>query len=232
MNIIETTDLNFSYGKQQVIKGLSIKVEQGAIYGLLGRNGNGKSTLMKLLLGLLPSKKGAIKYFGQPKFDYKIFYEIGCLIESPALYDFMTVKEHITMLNLLFKKGHDKIEQTIRTVGLYDEKDKIARKLSTGQRQRLGIALAIFRDPQILILDEPLNGLDSIGIIDIRNLLLKLNKEGTTIILSSHIISEIEKLCTHIGIIEQGRLLFEGQVELIPDSGLENFYLQIINNIE
>lgn len=228
MNIIETFDLKFSYAKHRTINGVSLQVPQGAIYGLLGRNGSGKSTLLKLLLGLLPSDKNRIKYFGNLKISHDIFYRIGSLIETPSCYDFMTVREHIEMCDIIFKKGDCQIDNVINIVGLQSEINKHVKKLSTGQKQRLGIAMAIFRDPDVLILDEPLNGLDSVGIIDMRNLLIKLHCEGKTILLTSHIISELEKLCTNIGIIENGDLVFQGGLDMANNESLEDYYLSFI----
>ena len=228
MNVIETDKLNFSYGKQQVLNKLELKVPENSVYGLLGRNGAGKSTTLKLLLGLLRSKEGSIRYWGSAKYDHTLFYRIGNMIETPALYNYLTVEEHLRMLDILFEKGNGRIAEVLELVGLSDKKRKKAARLSTGLKQRLAIALALFRDPDILILDEPINGLDPVGIIDVRELLLKLQQQGKTILLSSHIIPEMEKLCTHIGIIEQGELKYQGALADIPGESLEDFYISII----
>lgn len=228
MNIIETDKLSFSYGKQQVLNKIDLKIPENSIYGLLGRNGAGKSTTLKLLLGLLRSPKGSIRYWGSAEYDHTLFYRIGNMIETPALYDFLTVREHLEMLDILFNKGDDRIDEVLELVGLPNEKRKKAGRLSSGLKQRLAIALALFRDPDILILDEPINGLDPVGIIDVRELLLKLQQEGKTILLSSHIIPEMEKLCTHVGIIENGELKYQGDLSDIPGDSLEDFYISLI----
>lgn len=228
MNIIETDKLSFSYGKQQVLNKIDLKIPENSIYGLLGRNGAGKSTTLKLLLGLLRSPKGSIRYWGSATYDHTLFYRIGNMIETPALYNFLTVKEHLEMLDILFNKGDDRIDEVLELVGLPNEKRKKAGRLSSGLKQRLAIALALFRDPDILILDEPINGLDPVGIIDVRELLLKLQQQGKTILLSSHIIPEMEKLCTHVGIIENGELKYQGDLSDIPGDSLEDFYISLI----
>lgn len=228
MNVIETSELSHFYGKQQVLNKLDLKIPENSIYGLLGRNGAGKSTTLKLLLGLLRLQEGRICYWGSTEYDHTLFYRIGNMIETPALYNFLTVEEHLKMLDILFEKGTGRIDEVLELVGLSGERRKKASRLSTGLKQRLAIALALFREPDILILDEPINGLDPLGIIDIRELLLKLQQQGKTILLSSHIIPEMEKLCTHIGIIENGELKFQGDLANIPESGLEDFFISII----
>lgn len=228
MNVIETKGLTFSYGKHQILRNLNLQVPQGSIYGLLGRNGAGKSTTLKLLLGLLPCEKKQILFWGEDKYDPTIFFRIGNMIESPAVYNFMTVEEHLKMFDILFKKGAERIDEILSMTGLSGEKNKKASKLSTGLRQRLAIAIALFRDPDLLILDEPINGLDPLGIIDVRELLLKLQREGKTILLSSHIISEMEKLCTHVGIIEEGELKYQGSAGDPGVNKLEDFYISIL----
>lgn len=228
MNAIETSELSYSYGKQQVLNKLDLKIPENAIYGLLGRNGAGKSTTLKLLLGLLRLREGSIRYWGSTEYDHTLFYRIGNMIEAPALYNFLTVEEHLKMLDILFEKGSGRIDEILELVGLSGERRKKASRLSTGLKQRLAIALALFRDPDILILDEPINGLDPVGIIDMRELLLKLQQQGKTILLSSHIIPEMEKLCTHIGIIENGELKYQGDLANIPENGLEDFFISII----
>ncbi|MEG0890908.1 MAG: ATP-binding cassette domain-containing protein [Bacteroidales bacterium] len=228
MNVIETDKLSFSYGKQQVLNKIDLKIPKNSIYGLLGRNGAGKSTILKLLLGLLRTKEGNIRYWGSAEYDHTLFYRIGNMIESPALYHFLTVEEHLKMLDILFKKGNSRVDEVLELVGLSGEKRKKAARLSTGLKQRLALALALFRDPDILILDEPINGLDPVGIIDVRELLLKLQQQEKTVLLSSHIISEVEKLCTHVGIIEQGELKYQGALTDVPGESLEDFYISLI----
>ena len=229
-NTIETIGLSFSYGRNHVLNCLSMHVPKGSIFGLLGCNGAGKSTTLKLLLGLLPSKKGKITFFGESNYGPEIFYRIGNLIESPSYYEYMTVEEHLKMLNIIYKMPELRINEVLAITSLTNEKNKKATNLSTGLKQRLGIAIALFHDPELLILDEPMNGLDPLAIIDIRNLLLKLQQEGKTILFSSHIISEMEKLCTHIGIISEGKMIHEGAVDNIENRDIEGFYISILRS--
>lgn len=230
MNVIETHHLNFSYGKKQILNDLNLQIPQGSIYGLLGRNGAGKSTTLKILLGLLPYRKESVSYWGSTQYDQSRFFRIGNLIESPALYNYMTVEEHLKMYDILFQKGEERIREVLELTGLTQERKKKAGKLSTGLKQRLGLALAIFRNPDVLILDEPTNGLDLLGIMDVREMLLKLQQQGKTIVLSSHILPEIEKLCTHVGIIEYGTLQYQGEIGKIGAGSLEDFYHAILKN--
>lgn len=227
-NTIETNNLSFSYGKHIVLKNMSLIVPENSIYGLLGRNGAGKSTTFKLLLGLLPHGQNSIKYWGNASYGQEVFFRIGNMIESPALYNYMNVEEHLVMQEILFRKGESRIQDVLALVDLQNERKKKASSLSTGMKQRLAIAMALYRDPDLLMLDEPANGLDPIGIIEMRNLLLKLKQQGKTIVLSSHIIAEIEKVCSHIGILEEGELKFQGETEKIEAANLEEFYLQIV----
>jgi ABC-2 type transport system ATP-binding protein len=227
-NIIETVSLNFSYGKNQILKNVALQVPKGSIYGLLGRNGAGKTTLLKLLLGLLPTQAGKIILFEQQKYRHEIFFHIGNMIEVPALYDHLTVVEHLKMLNLLYKQRASRIDDVLDMVGLTNEKNKKAAKLSTGLRQRLALAIALFHDPELLILDEPTNGMDPLGIIEVRKLLLQLQQAGKTIVLSSPIVSEMEKLCSHIGILENGELKYQGSPNALGAQTMEQFYLDIL----
>ena len=178
----------------------------------MGKNGAGKSTTIKILLGLLKLQSGAIYYDGQ-NFSEEVLGKVGNLIESPSFYDHLTAYENLKYLDILFHCGENRINKVLELVDLSSARNKKAKKFSSGMKQRLGIALALFHDPDILILDEPLNGLDPEGVHDMRKLLLKLHSEGKTILLSSHILSEIEKVCTHIGILDEGQLVYQGSIE-------------------
>lgn len=212
--IIETQNLNFSFNKSTpFIENLNLKVPKGSIYGFLGANGAGKSTTIRLLTGLLKSKE-KIKLFG----DYidnsvpQVYSKMGVLIEDAALYDHLTARENLTIICNYHQIAKDRIDEVLTIVNLDDSKKKI-RQYSMGMKQRLGIAIALLPNSELLILDEPVNGLDPQGIREIRELIIHLNKRyGTTIFLSSHLLSEIEKTCTHVGIIKNGRLMFQGVI--------------------
>ncbi|MBF0575458.1 ATP-binding cassette domain-containing protein [Dysgonomonas sp. GY617] len=215
MDAITTTNLNYKYKKQRVLDHIDLSVPIGSIYGYLGKNGAGKSTTIKLLLGLLKSPVNSI-FYEDDEFNnarMKNLGKIGSLIESPCFYQELTAYENLKYLDFIFKCGENRILEILSLVGLNEAKDKKVKRFSTGMKQRLGIAMAIFHDPDILILDEPLNGLDPHGIHDIRELILKLNKQGKTVFLSSHLLTELEKICTHFGILDQGILIYQGKKE-------------------
>ena len=215
MNSIEIKELNFSFGSKQILNKVNLNVPKGSIYGYLGRNGAGKSTTIKLLLGLLNSKDDNIflNDLSIKQDAIKIHSLTGNLIESPCYYTKLTVYENLKYLDVIYKKGEERINEVLELVDLLYAAHSKTSNLSMGMKQRLGIAIAIFHDPEILILDEPLNGLDAQGIYEMRELFLRLNSQGKTIFLSSHILSELERVATHIGIIEGGKMIFEGKKE-------------------
>ena len=215
MKSIEIKDLNFSFGSKQILNQVNLNVPKGSIYGYLGRNGAGKSTTIKLLLGLLNSNEDTIflNELSIKKHPIKIHALTGNLIEEPCFYTKLTVYENLKYLDVIYQKGEERISEVLDLVGLLYAEHYKTSDLSMGMKQRLGIAIAIFHDPEILILDEPLNGLDAQGIYEMRELFLRLNASGKTIFLSSHILSELERVATHIGIIEGGKMIFEGKKE-------------------
>lgn len=212
MESILTKQLSFKIGAKTILDNISLQVPEKGIYGYLGRNGAGKSTTIKLLLGLLEDRTDAIFIQGNSLRTNRtrIYTNVGNLIESPCYYTKLTVFENLKYLDIIHKKGNKRIDEVLEMVDLHREKKKKTDALSMGMKQRLGIAMAIFHDPQLLILDEPLNGLDPQGIVEMRNLFCHLNEQGKTIFLSSHILSELEKIATHIGIIEGGKMIFQG----------------------
>ncbi|HCA06469.1 ATP-binding cassette domain-containing protein [Chryseobacterium sp.] len=233
MESITTKDLSYSIGSKPILNNISLNVPEGSIYGYLGRNGAGKSTTIKLLLGLL--EETGDKIFIQNKSlkqnRTEILASTGNLIESPCFYTKLTVFENLKYLDIIYGKGSKRIDEVLELVDLHKEKKKKASALSMGMKQRLGIAMAIFHDPKLLILDEPLNGLDPQGIFEMRKLFQHLNEQGKTIFLSSHILSELEKTATHIGIIEGGKMVFQGtKNELL--SQVEKDVVLRVNNTE
>ncbi|WP_213278335.1 ABC transporter ATP-binding protein [Chryseobacterium indologenes] len=212
MESITTKNLSYAIGSKTILNNINLNIPEGSIYGYLGRNGAGKSTTIKLLLGLLESSADNIfiqnKSLQQNRTD--ILASTGNLIESPCFYTKLTVFENLKYLDIIYGKGNKRIDEVLELVDLHNEKKKKATALSMGMKQRLGIAMAIFHDPKVLILDEPLNGLDPQRIFEMRKLFQHLNEQGKTIFLSSHILSELEKTATHIGIIEGGQMIFQG----------------------
>ena len=224
--VIETQGLSFSFGDQQVVKSLSLQVPAGSIYGFLGPNGAGKTTTIKMLLNLLQSGEGSIHIFGQElqKNRISILSQIGSLIEQPAIYHHLTGKENLLNRALLLQVDEKRVDEMLKLVQLTNAANKKAGQYSLGMKQRLGIALALLNDPKLLILDEPTNGLDPNGIIEIRELLMRLVSNGKTVFISSHLLAEIEKMATHVGIINNGQLMFQGTIH-----DLQNISQPLIN---
>jgi ABC-2 type transport system ATP-binding protein len=230
--IIKTTELEFSFGKQKVINKLCLEVPKNSIYGFLGPNGAGKSTTIKLLLGLLHSSENNIHLFDKDLKNNKndILSKVGNLIESPTIYRNLTASENLLYLNKIYKKESTRIEEVLKIIGLWEHRNKKAKHFSTGMKQRLGIGMAIFHNPELVILDEPVNGLDPTGVFEIRELLLRLQNDGKTIFISSHILSEIEKLCSHVGIIKNGVMLFQGEINSLISKTKKHIEIQTNDN--
>src|SRR4028119_1039584 len=214
--VIKTTGLSYHYSKGvQTLFDINLNIEKGSIYGFLGPNGSGKTTTLSLLLGLLNNKKGDIEIFGQHLHSNRIdiLKRIGSLIETPSLYGHLTAKENLEVYRSIYGASKERVTEVLKTVGLEDTGKKTAKKFSLGMKQRLSIALALLPNPELLILDEPSNGLDPAGIIELRELIKKLNKEhGMTILISSHLLGEVEKMVSHVGIIYKGKMLFQGSL--------------------
>lgn len=229
MDSITTQNLSYTIGSKTILNNINLTIPEGSIYGYLGRNGAGKSTTIKLLLGLLETHGDNIfiqnKSLKQSRTE--ILAVTGNLIESPCFYTKLTVFENLKYLDIIYHKGNTRIDEVLELVGLEKEKKKKASALSMGMKQRLGIAMAIYNDPQLLILDEPLNGLDPQGIFEMRKLFQHLNSEGKTIFLSSHILSELEKIATHIGIIEEGSMIFQGTKNDLLNKVEKNVVLKV-----
>lgn len=211
--IIETKNLTKQYGAQKSVSGLNIHVKKGRIYGLLGRNGAGKTTTMKMLLGLVKPTCGEVKIWGKALSgnEKKLLPRIGSLIESPGFYPNLTATENLQIFaSLRGVQGRHAIRDALELVSLPYKDRKLFSQYSLGMKQRLAIALAVMHDPELLILDEPINGLDPIGIAEVRSFIRELcDAKGKTILISSHILSEISLLADDIGIIDKGLLLEE-----------------------
>lgn len=212
--VIKTTDLSYRYSKgAQTLFDVNLNIEKGSIYGFLGPNGSGKTTTLSLLLGLLEHQQGSIEIFGKDMRQHRIdiLRRTGSLIETPSLYSHLTAKENLELYRPFYGVKGERIKEVLKIVGLEDTGKKTAKKFSLGMKQRLAIALALLPAPELLILDEPSNGLDPSGIIELRQLVKDLNQQyGMTIVISSHILSEVEKMVSHLGIIYKGKMLFEG----------------------
>lgn len=211
--LVVTQNLMKGFNGVIAVDHVNLHIKRGEIYGLLGPNGSGKTTLMKLLMNLLKPEKGSMEIFGEPlkTSSYSFFRRIGSIIESPVFYDKLSALENLQLhCRYMGYHNEDDIQEALDMVTLTGIKEKKVREFSLGMKQRLAIARAILTKPEFLILDEPINGLDPLGIIEIRDLLKKMNREyGITILMSSHILSEIEHIADTVGILDQGKLLQE-----------------------
>ena len=214
--VIKTTGLSYHYSKDiQTLSDINLEVKQGSIYGFLGPNGSGKTTTLSLVLGLLGKQQGSIEIFGQHLHSNRvgILKKIGSLIETPSLYGHLTAKENLEVYRGVYGVSKERVAEVLDIVRLGDTGKKLVRKFSLGMKQRLSIALALMPNPELLILDEPSNGLDPSGMIELRQLIKRLNKDfGMTIVISSHLLAEVEKMVSHVGIIYKGKMLFQGSL--------------------
>lgn len=231
--ILQTRDLTRTYKQQIAVDQLNLHIPKNSIYGLLGRNGAGKTTTLRMLMGLVKPSSGDIEIFGQKLQTHtkRTLSRIGSLIEMPGFYQNLTAQENLEILARL--RGihrRDAITYALEKVGLHNEPSKIVSQYSLGMKQRLGIAAAIMHEPELLILDEPINGLDPIGIHEMRHFLESLRKEhDVTILISSHILSEIEQLADMVGIIHKGRLLEEITIEELREKNRQYIELEVSN---
>jgi len=211
--MIETVRLTKRYGDLTAVSSLSLHVEKGEIYGFLGPNGAGKTTTIMMLLGLLPPTEGEVKLFGKSLSEdyFNIKRRIGVLSEVQYLYEEMTALEYLRFFGELYQVENvdERIKQVLGQVNLYDRRNELLKGYSKGMKQKLGLARALLHDPEILILDEPVSSLDPYGIKEVRDILMEENQKGKTIFISSHILSEIERTCHRVGIMNRGRLLAE-----------------------
>ena len=219
---IETSGLNymFRYGRK-VVNEVSLKVPDGSIFGFLGPNGAGKTTTIRLLTGMLENDKDNIFIRGKSlkKNLPGIFEGIGTLIETPSLYLHLNGRDNLRVITRLRKMDESRVDEVLQVVGLFNDRKRKVKEYSLGMKQRLGVAMALLPDPSLLILDEPANGLDPAGIIEVREMLKRLNRDlGKTIFVSSHLLNEVERTCTHVGIIHKGLIKFQGTMADLQDS--------------
>ena len=231
---VEIRNLTKVFDGKEVLRGCNLTVQSGTIYGLLGANGAGKTTMFKLITGLLSPTAGNIKVQGETlSIDKKDFLrKIGILIETPVFYDHLSARENLEIHLSYMEHGFQKIEQILEMVGLGDTGKQPVSKFSLGMKQRLAIGRAISHSSQILILDEPINGLDPMGIRQMRDLFLSLAKDGMTILISSHILSEVEHIADVVGVLTDGSVVQEVAISEIKKqypNGLEDYFFQIMS---
>ncbi|PAW92681.1 ABC transporter ATP-binding protein [Mucilaginibacter sp. MD40] len=232
--VIRTEGLSFSFGSQAVVKSISLEVPEGSIYGFLGPNGAGKTTTIKMLLNLLNPSAGSIRIFDMDLQSNRIsiLKQIGSLIEQPAIYHHLTGKENLLNRAMLLQVSEQRVDEMLNLVQLTAAAGKKAGNYSLGMKQRLGIALALLNDPKLLILDEPTNGLDPNGIIEIRELMMRIVKEGKTVFVSSHLLSEVEKMATHVGIINHGKMMFQGTISELQNINQPQIYIETSSSVD
>ncbi|MCI8913721.1 MAG: ABC transporter ATP-binding protein [Lawsonibacter sp.] len=229
MTVIQTMDLSKRYKDRWAVKHLDLRVDQGDIYGFIGQNGAGKSTTLKLLCGLARPTQGETLIFGKPVRDSVARRRVGALIEQPGLYPDLSGRENLRLYAMLLglDSPERQVEEILKTVGLAPGEKKPVRHYSMGMKQRLGVALALMGGPDLLLLDEPINGLDPEGIREMRELLLRLNRErGLTILVSSHILGELSKIATRYGIIQQGRMVEQITAGELAQKCTDSLHLQ------
>ena len=229
---LETRMLTKRFGRgaqaQAAVDRVSLHVPEGEVYGLLGPNGAGKSTLLKMVAGMLHPTEGQIMVAGRP-WRREDLRSIGSLIETPPLYPNLTARENLCVRTTLLGIPDERIDEVLRTVGLTGTGPKRAGRFSMGMKQRLGIALALLARPRLLILDEPTNGLDPIGIEDLRGFIRALPEQGITVVVSSHILGEVAQVADRIGIIAQGRLAYEDRLD--PAADLERLFMDVCREV-
>lgn len=226
--ILKTNALCKQFKGQMAVNKVSLNIPRNSVYGLLGPNGAGKSTTLKMLTGILKPTSGMVTLNGRP-WNRKALNEIGALIEMPPLYENLTARENLKVRTTLLGLPDDRMDEVLEVVRLTDTGKKRAGQFSLGMKQRLGIASALLNHPKLLILDEPTNGLDPIGMEELRELIRSFSGKGMTVILSSHILSEVQQVADHIGIIAQGVLGYEGQLRNGQD--LEQLFMQVIRQV-
>lgn len=225
---VETVCLTKMYQDKAAVRRLDMTVREGEIYGFIGKNGAGKSTAMKMLCGLVHPTEGEIRLFGRPVSDPVIRRRLGVLIESPGLYPHMTARQNVVMKAKCMGLAEERsVDEALLLAGLSDTGKKKVKHFSMGMKQRLGVALALLGNPDLLILDEPINGLDPEGIRELRQLVLRLHEEGKTILISSHILGELSKISTVYGIIKDGEMIEQIYREELEEKCLDYFQVEV-----
>lgn len=219
-SILKISNLTKKYGLLTAVSNLSFDIEKGSIYGILGPNGSGKSTTLGIVLNVVNKTAGDFSWFGGSLTTHQALKKVGAIIERPNFYPYMTAYQNLKLVCKIKGVSYDSIEKILKIVGLDDRKHSKFSTFSLGMKQRLAIASALLNDPEILILDEPTNGLDPQGIHQIREIIKTISQQGTTILLASHLLDEVEKVCTHVVVLRKGKNLYSGRVdELISSHG-------------
>ena len=227
--ILSIKNLHKRYGKIHAVNNVSLEIHKGNVYGILGPNGSGKSTTLGIVLNVVNKTSGEYSWFDGTMKTHEALKKVGAIIERPNFYPYMTAKENLELVCKIKNIDYSKVNEKLEIVGLMDRKDSKFKTFSLGMKQRLAIASALLNDPEILILDEPTNGLDPQGIHQIRDIIRLIASQGTTILLASHLLDEVEKVCSHVLVLRFGKILYSGTVDGISNqSGF--FELQAYSN--
>ncbi|MFY8068353.1 MAG: ABC transporter ATP-binding protein [Flavobacterium sp.] len=228
--ILKITQLNKIFNKHlHAVKNVSFEIKKGNVYGILGPNGSGKSTTLGIVLNVVNKTSGDFEWFGGKVATHDALKKVGAIIERPNFYPYMTAKENLELVCKIKGTSFAKVDEKLELVGLLDRKNDKFRTFSLGMKQRLAIASALLNDPEILILDEPTNGLDPQGIRQIRDIIRVIASQGTTILLASHLLDEVEKVCSHVVVLQKGVMLYQGSVHNMIENN-SFFELQSDNN--
>ncbi|WP_338788221.1 ABC transporter ATP-binding protein [Metabacillus sp. FJAT-53654] len=230
--MIKTTDLTRKFKGKTVVDDINLTIKKGEIYGFLGPNGAGKTTTIRMLLGLMKPTSGKIELFGEDvKHNHlKALKKIGSLVESPSYYGHLTARENLEALRKILQVSKSRIDEVLSIVRLTKDADRAVKGYSLGMKQRLGIAAAILGRPELLILDEPTNGLDPSGIHEIRDLIKSMPQQyGITILISSHLLSEIDQMATQVGIISKGQMIYQDSIEMLRNKAMAQIMIKVKN---
>ncbi|MDR0659851.1 MAG: ABC transporter ATP-binding protein [Prevotellaceae bacterium] len=230
-NIVSIQGLTKDYGPLRALDGVSLDIPERSIFGILGPNGSGKTTLLSILMDILYPKSGSISIMGQPS-SYELRKKIGCLLETPSFYSYLSAEDNLRIAAKIKDVDEADIPRVLKRLGLYERRASKFSAFSLGMKQRLALASALLGNPSLVVFDEPTNGLDPQGIVEVRGLIRELWSEGKTVIIASHLLDEVEKVCTHVAILKKGKLLATGSVEEVLGEGLTFKFSAGIKNEE
>ena len=216
--ILSLNNLSKKFGQIQAVKNLSFNIEKGNVYGILGPNGSGKSTTLGIILNVVNKTSGEFTWFNGKRTTHEALKKVGAIIERPNFYPYMTASQNLRLICKIKEVSTDKINEKLTDVNLFERRDSLFKTFSLGMKQRLAIASALLNEPEVLILDEPTNGLDPQGIHEIREIIKSIAAKGTTILLASHLLDEVEKVCSHVIVIRKGEKLYSGSVDEMSTS--------------
>ena len=231
--ILTIENLNKRFGPVHAVKNVSLEIQKGNVYGILGPNGSGKSTTLGIVLNVVNKTSGEYRWFGGKMETHEALKKVGAIIERPNFYPYMTAQENLELVCKIKGTPNSKVQEKLEIVGLIDRKDSRFSTFSLGMKQRLAIASALLNDPEILILDEPTNGLDPQGIRQIRDIIKQIASQGTTILLASHLLDEVEKVCSHVLVLRKGEVLYAGKVDsMMANEGFFELQAEKLENLK